>query len=73
MKTLEEIKSEYIHYVLKECNGNKTKAAKILGISVRTLFTYVEKEKTKRDMPEVNPNIFPTNEERLRYLDKRTR
>lgn len=35
--TLEEVKSKYIMEVLKECNENRTRAAKILGVSVRTV------------------------------------
>jgi len=35
--TMEEIEEAYIDYVLQRTNNNKTKAADILGISVRTL------------------------------------
>jgi len=32
LPTLEERESEYIEWVLKQTNGNRTKAAEILGI-----------------------------------------
>jgi DNA-binding NtrC family response regulator len=35
--TLEEVEDTYIRLVLKRTNNNKTRAADILGISVRTL------------------------------------
>jgi DNA-binding NtrC family response regulator len=35
--TMEEIEQAYIDFVLQRTNNNKTKAADILGISVRTL------------------------------------
>lgn len=37
LKTLEEVEREHIERVLKETAGNKTEAAKILGIDRRTL------------------------------------
>jgi DNA-binding NtrC family response regulator len=35
--SLEEIEEAYINRILQQTNNNKTKAAEILGISVRTL------------------------------------
>jgi len=37
LKTLREMESEYIRYVLERCQGNKTRAAEILGIDASTL------------------------------------
>jgi len=42
-RTLAEVEAEYIHNVLANVDGNKTKAAKILGIDRKTL-----REKTKK-------------------------
>lgn len=37
LKTLREVESEYIRHVLEKCQGNKTRAAEILGIDASTL------------------------------------
>ncbi len=41
--TLEEIKKRYVIRVLKKTNGNRSKAAQILGIDRKTLFRMVER------------------------------
>lgn len=45
--TLEEltqrIEKKFIHHILEEYNNNKTKAAKVLGISLRNLYYKIEK------------------------------
>lgn len=41
--TLEEVIKSHIQAVLKRCDGNKSRAAKILGISRRALFRKIEK------------------------------
>ena len=38
--TLEELKRQHVQLVLDHVDGNKTEAAKILGISTRTLMRY---------------------------------
>ncbi len=38
--SLEELENFYINKVLKDVNGNKEKASKILGVSVRTLYRW---------------------------------
>ncbi len=40
--SLEEVERTYIAKVLREENGNKTKAAEVLGISVRNLYRKIE-------------------------------
>ena len=37
LPTLTQVKKIYISWVFEQCNGNKSKAAKILGINRRTL------------------------------------
>ncbi|TCS82445.1 sigma-54-dependent transcriptional regulator [Tepidibacillus fermentans] len=42
MISLEELERQHIERVLKECDWNKTKAAQILGISLRNLYRKIE-------------------------------
>ncbi len=42
LMTLEELESRYVRTVLAACTGNKTKAAKILGIGRRSLYRMLE-------------------------------
>ena len=44
-KTLESIERNAIQQTLEQCGGNKTKAAKQLGISPSTLYEKVKKYK----------------------------
>ncbi|MFQ5607347.1 MAG: sigma-54-dependent transcriptional regulator [Candidatus Zixiibacteriota bacterium] len=41
--TLESIEKAYIHYIMSQTEGNKSRAAKILGIDVSTLYRRIEK------------------------------
>ncbi len=43
MPTLEQIERRYINTVMKATNGNKTRAAKILGLDRRTLYRKLDK------------------------------
>ena len=43
MATLAEVETEYIHNVLNSVNGNKTKAAEILGIDRKTVREKIKK------------------------------
>ena len=43
VKTLEELEKEHIRQALNSSAGNKTKAAKILGISLRNLYRKIER------------------------------
>jgi len=47
-RTLAEVEAEYIHNVLVSVNGNRTRAAEILGIDRKTLR---EKLKTSAAFP----------------------
>jgi len=42
-KTLEEIEKAAIHATLKSVSGNKTEAAKVLGIAYSTLYEKMKK------------------------------
>jgi Nif-specific regulatory protein len=44
MVTLKEAELRHIHYVLERCNGNKTKACRILGIGRATLYSKLEEK-----------------------------
>ncbi len=49
-KSLEEIKNEYIHQILKETNGNKRAAAEILKVNPRTLYRFEKKIQSKNQL-----------------------
>lgn len=38
--TLEKMKKAYCQFILHFCRGNKRQAAKILGVSVKTIYNY---------------------------------
>jgi DNA-binding NtrC family response regulator len=42
-KTLAELEKEHISRTLVACAGNKTKAAKLLGISLRNLYRKIDR------------------------------
>ena len=44
--TLEEVQKQVIDSALRYCGGNKTDAAKILGVSVRKIFNDAKEIKT---------------------------
>ncbi len=44
LPTLEEVQQNYVDYVLKQVDGNKRQAAKILGINRRTLYRWLAPE-----------------------------
>jgi DNA-binding NtrC family response regulator len=43
IKPLNEMEKEHIHQALTYCAGNKTRAAKMLGISLRNLYRKIER------------------------------
>jgi two-component system response regulator PilR (NtrC family) len=47
--TLESIERAYIHYVMSQTDGKKSKAAKILGIDTSTLYRKIEKYNLNKD------------------------
>ncbi len=54
VKTLAEVEKEYILETLKSVNGSKAKAAKLLGVTVKTVYNklhkFAEQEKFKKIM-----------------------
>jgi two-component system response regulator HydG len=50
LPTLDELETRYIARVLKAVGGNKTQAAKVLGVDRRTLYRKLDRE------DEVRPN-----------------
>ncbi|EXJ13009.1 MULTISPECIES: sigma-54-dependent transcriptional regulator [Nitrincola] len=44
LPTLEELQRRYIHYVLNEVDGNKRRAAALLGIGRRTLYRWLDED-----------------------------
>lgn len=40
LATLDIIKLAYVEYVLRVCAGNKKRAARVLGVSVRSLYRF---------------------------------
>jgi len=49
-KTLEELKHWYVNTILDETQGNKARAAEILGIDRRTLYRILERSATDEDL-----------------------
>ncbi len=97
MKTLEEMKDQYILHVLSIHGFHRTKAASTLGITARSLRNMICRMKSNgvvvkdsyfsiashnklaslenRQSPddwEVPEGTFPTNEERIHYIDTLT-
>lgn len=48
LPALHEVEQRYIHHVLEHVNGNKRRAAEILGIGRRTLYRYLEPDDKRR-------------------------
>lgn len=42
LPTLEEVKRQYLNLVLKQTGGNKVQAAKVLGVSVKTIYNQLD-------------------------------
>jgi len=61
MKTLEEMKYNYILKVLTKCDGNRRKAAKILGVSSRTMSNYLP---ILREMYPDDKTLYPRKKEK---------
>ena len=49
LPSLDELEKRYLLYVLERANGNRTKAAEILGVDRRTLYRMAERFKIKLD------------------------
>jgi len=60
--TLESIEKAYIHYVMTQTGGRKTKAARILGIDTSTLYRKLDRYKMK-DIPTGKSDSDEQNDE----------
>jgi len=60
--TLESIEKAYIHYVMTQTGGRKTKAARILGIDTSTLYRKLDRYKMK-DIPAGKGDADRTDDE----------
>jgi len=60
--TLESIEKAYIHYVMTQTGGRKTKAARVLGIDTSTLYRKLDRYKMK-DIPTVKGDSDLTDDE----------
>jgi two-component system, NtrC family, response regulator AtoC len=54
--TLDEMEKRYVRRVLAACGGNKTQAAKVLGIDRRSLYRRLEGEARDASLKEVGPS-----------------
>ena len=62
---LEEMKLQYVRHVLDRCEGNKRRAAALLGIGRRTLYEYLKKIE-----PQATPESEPPASERAIGRDR---
>ena len=44
MRTLRQVKMQYIRWALKRFDGNRTYTAKAIGLSIRSLRNYINSE-----------------------------
>jgi len=44
-EAVEEFKKQHITKILERCGGNRTQAARVLGVDARTMFRYLERMK----------------------------
>lgn len=51
--TLDELSRRYVEIVLAEANGNKSRAADVLGINRRTLYRYLDSSLTEEEINDV--------------------
>jgi DNA-binding NtrC family response regulator len=56
--TLQEVERQYLTMVLSKTSGNKPEAAKILGVSVKTVYNKLDeyKAQTKEAAPTTEPS-----------------
>lgn len=50
LPTMEELERQYLTLVLEQSGGNKVKAAKILGFSVKTIYNKLAEYKTNETL-----------------------
>jgi len=55
LPTLQEVERQYLNLVLSKTSGNKPQAAKILGVSVKTVYNKLDEYKAK-EAPTTEPS-----------------
>lgn len=56
MPTLADLERQYLNLVLSKTAGNKPQAAKILGVSVKTVYNKLDEYKAKDETPTTEPS-----------------
>ena len=55
LPSLEEVEADYLHRVLRAVNGNKSRAAEVMGIDRKTLYRMIERYAKTRDNSQEEP------------------
>lgn len=56
LPTLQELERQYLNLVLSKTSGNKPQAAKILGVSVKTVYNKLDVYKAQESAPATEPS-----------------
>jgi transposase len=63
MKTLNEVIKTHVILILDELNGNKVEAAKVLGVSTKTVYNILERFSLKERYLKKEKKVADTNKE----------
>jgi DNA-binding NtrC family response regulator len=56
LPTLQEVERQYLNLVLSKTAGNKPQAAKILGVTVKTVYNKLNEYKAQEAAPTTEPS-----------------